>query len=159
MSIFMKINGAVGSVSAEGYQGWVECDSLHFKVNRHAHMPVGRPQERERSEAAFSELVIAKQQDGSSHLLFQYACTGRVFEKIELHVCSTDTLITPHSKYTLSNVVITHFEQFGSSAELPSELLHFNYTKLECAYIARDATNTSQSPKITGYNLETAQLM
>ena len=156
-NIYMKAPNITGNVTTNPYQGWIALNSADFDVTRNIRMQVGNITDRENTIPSFSELEIAKQLDTASNGLFQSACNATNLAQVEIHVCSTGKEITPYAKYTLSNVIISHYSSTINKVGLPGETLKLNFTQLESSYIPRGATGQAQSPNTVGYNLETAE--
>jgi len=159
MSIFMRVDGVSGNVSAKGYERWIELNSLDFNVHSQATMPVGRPKDRVKCTPKFSEAQLSKSVDSASNALFQHACVNKVFNKVEIHVCTTDQNLSPIVKYVLHHVMISLFHTSVAHSGIPTEMVALNFTKIECTYQGRDANNCALSPMVAGYNLETAEVM
>ena len=159
MAIYLKANGIQGNATAKGYEQWVELSSLDFDISSKTRMPVGSARERSRGAPEFSEFIFTKNLDNASNPLFQHACTQKVLPIVEIHICSTDANLTPVAKYKLSNTMVTSHKSTSASGAAPLEVGSLHFTKIECTYIGRDATNQQQAPQISGYNLETAEPM
>lgn len=159
MAIFMLADDISGNVTAQGYENWIQINSLHFKVESKTSMPVGKVMDRMRGAPVFSELMLSKRMDDSTNRLFQHACTKKAIEKVEIHICSTDSSLTPNAKYILRNVLVTGFDHAVNGAHVPSEIVSLHFTKIETTYIGRDSSNQTKAPQISGYDLETAEAM
>ena len=76
MSIYLKFDGANGGVTAEGYEGWIELESLTFGVGRAISMEPGHVSDREASRPSISEVNVVKAMDNATSTLFQESVSG-----------------------------------------------------------------------------------
>ncbi len=159
MPIYIKADGLSGSVSAKSYENWIEVYSLHFDISSQTTMPVGQVNDRARGAPKFSELTISKKMDESSNGFFQHVVSEKVIPKVEIHVISSYSQLKPTVKYILQNVLVSHNENVAFGDDIPAEEIKLHFTKIETTYIGRDEKNRPKSPKIVGYNLETAEPM
>ena len=156
MAIYMKAKGIFGNATAQGYDKWIELDSIDLGVQRSITTKVGRTSDRERGVPDFSEVEIIKKVDNASNDLFQSVCTGNAIPTVEIHVCSTGKEIQLYIKYLLENVIVSGHHNYMSGVVVPLESLTLNYTKIQKTYIGRDSSNKQLSPNTTGYDLEKA---
>ena len=64
MSVYMKIDGINGKVTAKGHEQWIDCSSLQWGVGRAISSAVGTSADREASKPSISEVSITKMMDG-----------------------------------------------------------------------------------------------
>jgi type VI secretion system Hcp family effector len=159
MTIYAKIAGISGDVTAEGYENWIPLLAVDFPgINRPVNITIGHRMGRYAHTPKFGEIVILKNVDRTSHFLFEATHTGKVIDQVEIDYVTSGDKPLGYSKIKLSNVAVTHsYETFDSELNKPIELIRLAYTKIEKTYIPRDATNSFESPLVTGYDLETAQ--
>lgn len=156
MAIFMKIAGVTGGVQAEGYQGWIEVQNLHFAgITNTMQSVMGKTQNRITRAPQFGEIYIIKHTDKTSIALFEKAHSAAVIPEIEIHFVQTGDKPTPYEKYHLHDVLISHLSnEHNARFQKPREHLHLNYKKINRTFIERKSDGSSGSPLITGFDLE-----
>lgn len=162
MTIFMKIDGINGDVTAKGYEKWIDLSSIHFDVQRNINTKPGKVINRESTRPAINEFSITKHMDKSTPLLFTEACIGKAKPQVEIHICHTGDDISPYMQYTLNNVLISNYfveyedAQEQSANNHPQETITLNFDKIEMKFIPYDEQHNAQSPIPAGYDLNTA---
>lgn len=159
MPIFVSIDGIKGNVTAKSYVGAIAVHSLQHYFNQEVSMPVGRPQDRMRSQPVFSEVLITKDMDDATNSLLSYAYSGKLIPELKCDIVATDDGLSAVARYVFKNVLISRYETQVGSKGGPMETLGLHFTQMETTYLGRDAKNAQTSPKVTGYNLETANVM
>ncbi len=86
MAIYMKVPGADGSVTAAGYEKWIQLQSMQFGVGRYVGMDTGNLANRAEGLPNFSEVTVSKETDEASHALLNDAVLGKAGKKIEIAV-------------------------------------------------------------------------
>lgn len=165
MPFYMQVPDIKGNVTLKGHEDWILVEGVDWGIRRSIHLDVGKSNNRENSRPSFSEVLLRKKIDQASPKLFSLTGGGRSIEKVVIDHCRTDDPETPILRYTLHNVLVSHYahttqsESHGENVkDSLMETLRLNYTKLELSYIPRDSTLTSTSPITAGYDLTTAQL-
>ena len=159
MAIFVKIDGISGNVSAKGHEGAIAVHSMQHTFQQDISMPVGRPQDRLRAKPTFSEVILTKSMDDATNSLLNSAYAGKVIPEVQCEVIATGATLSPIAKYVFKNVLISQYETTAGAEGEPIETIALHFTKMETTYAGRDPQNTMSSPKVTGYNLETADVM
>ena len=159
MSIFIKINGIKGNVTAKGHEGSIAAHSMHHTFEQDISMPVGRPQDRMRAKPQFSKVMITKSMDNSTNALLSKAYAGKVIPEVECNIVSTGDNLAVTAKYLFKNVLIANYETAASASGEPIETLGLHFTKMETTYLGRQSNNTPSSSQVTGYDLEKADLL
>jgi type VI secretion system secreted protein Hcp len=159
MPIFVKFADLKGNVTAKGYQDWSEVQHARFDISRPVKVEVGHKNDRIGQQPSFSHVSLTKLVDNASNSLFQIACQGKAIAKVDLHICATNDELLPYLKYTFDNVIIAKHETAFSNGGSPIELFQLSFTRVQCHYVGRDGANKPMSPFISGYNLETAEIL
>ncbi len=159
MSIYLKLPDISGSVTANGFQNQIECESLNQGVGRSIRMTTGRANDRETGHAKFSSFSITKKVDKATPYLFQSICKAQSAATAEINVTKAGSDTSPYLKYTLHNVLISHHSVSVGNGSVPIETLVLDFTKVELSYTPRDSSNQAQAPVTAGYDLETASIM
>ena len=152
MSIYMKIEGINGKVTAKGHEEWVDVSSLQWGVGRAISSAVGTSADREASKPSISEVSITKMMDESSPLIFTEACVGKAkLVKIDLCTVGTDQIDT-YMSYELEDCMISGYS-VSSGGDRPSESISFSFTKMTMKFIPYDKNGKPQSPLPAGYDM------
>jgi len=159
MSIYLKIPGINGNVTAEGFQNTIECATFSHGASRAIHTQTGRAQNREYHHPSFHDVLITKSLDKASPLLFQHFCEGKTIPQLEIHQTQSANNTVTYLKYVLHNVMISSRSIASQQGTDPIESIQFNYTKIEETYTPRDSSNQLTSPVTSGYDLEQAAVM
>jgi type VI secretion system secreted protein Hcp len=159
MAVYMKVDGIDGDVSARGHDNWIQVDNLQFDVSRNVTNTAGKLYDRILSQPNFTEITLSKKVDKASSYLLQYACSTKAIDRVEIDVCTTDQELSPYVKYTLEKVIIAEMRHETFSGTTPFEKLRLNFTRLELNYQGRDDANRPRGPLVSGYNLETLEVL
>lgn len=160
MAIYMKLDGAEGGVTTEGYEKWIELESLQFGVGRAISMEPGHVSDREASRPSISEVNIVKRMDNSTSAIFKESVSGAAGKNVEIHFMQTgdNSSLKKYMEYKLENVMVSSYgigaEKDGGKA---SENISLSFTKIEMNYTGHDNTNSAQSPMRVGYDLKAAK--
>lgn len=159
MSMYMKIDGINGDVSAKNHQNWIALDQLLFDVKRSISTDPGRIADREGTRPAISDILVYKKMDKSSPLLFSESCVGKAKPQVLIHVCQTQNSLTPYVQFTLNNVIISRYDlavEQEQERPYPREKVGLSFDKIEVRYTPFDSQNNPQSPIPAGYDLKEA---
>jgi len=159
MAVFLKINGVQGDVTAQGHEGAIAISSFQHQYEQKVSMPVGRPHDRVRSQPEFSQVILTKNMDRSTNALLNYAYSGKVIPQVECHVAMTGDKLSSVAKYVFKNAIISRYDTVVGSHGTPVETIALHFTKMETTYLGRNEQNQISTPQVTGYNLETAEVM
>ncbi len=154
MPMYMKFGSVAGKVTAKGYEGWIELNSLQFGVSRGIGSPHGTDADRESSAPSISEVVITKQFDKSSNKLFMDAVAGKMDTKVDIKLTTTtkdQTVEFLH--YELTAAGISGYS-ISSGGDRPSESISLNFLKIQITSKGMDSSVTGQ-PDVVGYDLST----
>ena len=152
MSIYMKVEGIDGTVTAQGHEKWIECGSFQFGVGRAISNTIGGTSDREASRPSISEISVTKEMDKSSPLLFNEATVGKA-KKVEIHMCKTGTsAIETYQEYILEDCMVSGYS-VSSGGDRPSESLSLSFAKITTKYIPFNEKGDAGSPVPAGYDL------
>lgn len=149
MAIFMKYGKLEGEVDAEGYEKWVQVDSLQWGVGRGiAAAGSGGGSKREASAPSISEITVSKNFDAFSPLALKESIGGKGDEvKIDLTRTDESGKHVAFQKYILSECMMSGYS-ISSGGDRPSESISLNFTKFDSEYIKIDA---AFKPTTTGH--------
>jgi len=148
-----------GNLTASGYDGWIQLDSMKFTINRTVRTRIGYTNERDTAVPQFSDILISKQLDNASCNLFQLTCEATVIPQVEIHVCTTDETLQPYVKYLLTNVMISDYQQVSHAGLLPLEQVQLNFTQIQTTYVGQANNNNSVTPTTVGYDITSARML
>lgn len=158
MSIYMKIQGIDGNVTAKGLEKYIELESCNFGLRRQMNTKPGSVTNREGTKPSVSEITIAKRVDNTSPQLFKEAAVGAAIPSVEIKFVNTGADLSEYHSITLNDVMVSAYDFSHIPEESkPLERIAFNFRKIETRYTPYDKNNKAGSPSATGYDLETAQ--
>jgi type VI secretion system secreted protein Hcp len=152
MAIYMKVPGADGSVTASGYEKWIELDSMQFGVGRMVTMDTGNLANRSSGLPSFSEITVSKTTDDSTYGLLNDAILGKEGKKIEIAVVEPGDKPTEYVKYTLEDAIISSYSM-SAAGDKPHESVSISYAKVEVAFTTHDKANKGGGVPRVGYDL------
>ncbi len=128
MAIYMKVPGADGSVTASGYEKWIELDSMQFGVGRAVAMTTGNMANRASGLPSFSEITVSKETEDSTYGLLNEAVLGKEGKKIELAVVEPGDKPTEYVKYVLEDAIVSSYSMSAAGGSgKPHESLSISY--------------------------------
>jgi len=152
MAIYMKVPGAEGSVTASGYEKWIELDSMQFGVGRMVTMDTGNLANRASGLPSFSEITVSKATDDSTYGLLNDAILGKDGKKIEIAVVEPGDKPTEYVKYTLEDAIISSYSM-SAAGDKPHESVSISYAKVEVSFTTHDKANKGGGVPRVGYDL------
>ena len=158
MSLMMHIPSLTGSASNHPYEGWIELSCVHAHIQQTTNHTVGMGTMRETGIPEFSTLCITKQSDSASNGLFQMALQAQCIPKVCIHTLVHDQSLQPRLIQRFYDVMITSFDETGSSFALSTELLQLSYLKVERTYLGDDNGDGQKKPDRVAYDLSHARL-
>ena len=158
MAIYMNIPGAKGSSTDKKHTDWIELVGKSFQIRRNISVRNGVGNDRDVGGPTLGEFHITKHADASSAKLLQKALKADVIPKVMIDVCRTGDGADIIDQYTLTNVIISQFEDgsIAEHSERGSEYMVFNFRSLEVRHTPYDSTGKAGSPFSTSYNLDTS---
>ena len=158
MAIYMKVPGADGSVTASGYEKWIELDSMQFGVGRMVSMDTGNLANRASGLPSFSEITVSKSTEDSTYGLLNDAVLGAEGKKIEIAVVEPGDKPTEYVKYTLEDAIISSYSMSAAGGGgKPGESISISYAKIEVAFTTHDKANKGGGVPRVGYDLATGK--
>jgi len=142
--VFAKLDGIEGEADAVGYHGWSDIISFEQGLK----MPVasadtttthnpfgGKP--KPSLEAKWSDVIVVKQLDKSSHKIAVAVASGRVIPRVILDVTvpMEDGSELAYCRYILKNVQVTSYNVVATNENmLPVENISLNFEEVKVAY-------------------------
>ncbi len=159
MAIYLKTPDVKGSVSTQGFEGWVDLRSFQFSgISQQVQQRSGNMAERLGGGLSFGYIYLQKTPDQTTPYWFSCAHSSKVIPNIEIDFVMAGTPPFAYQKINLTNVVISHFSQeYAAGDALATELLTLAFDTIQMGYVPRTADNQMGSPVIAGYNIAQAQ--
>ena len=149
---FLKIDGIDGEATAEHAKGQIDVHSMSFGVTQpHA---VGRTGGGlSTGKASFGEIHFTKYTDKSSPKLFQASgASTHIKSAIFTGWKGSDKPIM-YFKVTLSDVMITSFQNAGAGGSEMTEQVSFGYSKVEFEYVEHKADGGLGPKNLAAFNV------
>jgi len=99
------------------------------------------------------DIVVVRQLDKSSTKLQEACASGKFFQEVEVHFCTTvKGKQEPYLMYKLKNVIVTSYSFHGNSSgsPLPSEQVSIGFTEAEWTYIVVDPNTGDKKGNVPG---------
>jgi type VI secretion system secreted protein Hcp len=157
-TMYMKVDGIDGNITAKGHEKWIEILDCSFGVGRGiSSTSPGNQSDREAGVPSFTEVSVSKLVDETSPKLFLEACIGKA-KKVLINFCQTGDTVKNYLEFTLTDVLISGYSFQSESGEgHPTESLTFNFSKIEKKYTPYNDKHEPGSPIPAGYDLIAAQ--
>ena len=165
---FLEIDGIKGESSDSKHKDTIEIMSFSWGVSASAVRRTGGGA----GKASFQDFHFVKQLDKASPQLFQSCATGKHIPKVSLYLVDRGEVSREYMKVTLSDCVITSFENGGAAAEQPPpsndnntdfsnrvepprpvDQFSLNYGKVIFTYVPQNNDGASESPVTAGWDL------
>jgi len=159
MAIYMDYNSKTpkGNVTAKGFEDQIELHSIQWGVGRSISMTTGAGQNREASDATFSEVTITKPMDKASSGLFEEATWGVEGRTVVISCTKTGAgQQDVYVEYTLENCLISSYS-ISTSGDLPSESVTLSYGAMLMNFVDAAVSNKDGDQNRTGYNISLAE--
>ena len=153
MAIYMKVPGADGSVTASGYEKWIELDSMDFGVNRHVSMETGNMANRAAGLPQFSEVVVTKETEDSTYGILNEAVLGKEGKEIELAVVEPGDTPEEYIKYKLKDAIFSSWSMSAAKGGKPLESSAISFSFVEVAFTTHDKANKGGGVPRVAYDL------
>jgi len=134
-SIYMQVTDIKGESKVRGYESWIELNAFNFSVTKAVN---NKGSGGGAGKANFNDIKITKYMDLSSTALLSNAATGKLIKSVVIDVVrdtgEDDYVVT---KYTLSDVLVSSFNQAhstGEDSETGVEEITLNYSKIVVTY-------------------------
>ncbi len=158
MAVFMKYGALDGEVTAQGFEKWIEIQSMQWGVGRGISSGVGGGSKRESTAPSVSEITVSKTFDISSPLLLKEAVGGKAVEvKIDLTQTDNSGEHVAYQKYVLTDTLISGYS-ISSGGDRPSESISLNFSKFDSEYLNIDDTFTAKTTGHVVYDISKSQL-
>jgi type VI secretion system secreted protein Hcp len=158
MGIYMKYDDFKGSVTTDGFKGWIELQSFQWGVGRGIHSAARGATTREHSEPNVTEVTVTKLTDVSSPKLFLESVAGVLDHKVTIKFTTTTKgKVETYLTFELEDTGVSGFS-LSSVGEAPMESLTLNFTKISETMIGHDPA-ISGNPETVGYDLTQMKAM
>ncbi len=159
MPIYMQFPNATGSVTTQGFQGWIELTSAAFGMDRPSDSRFGTSSYAATGKLQVHPITVTKRTDSASPQLTIAALQG-TFDKtvnIAFTVTAQGGGMSNLMSYKLTNCGISSAQTSGGGGAdgTPTETYTLSFGEIQFTFNKMDQSGNS-SPTITGYNLEQA---
>jgi len=155
MSIYMKYEGVDGSVTAKGFEKWIELHSFQMGVGRNISMAVGNAANRVHGKPSMSEITVSKTMEDASAGLFKESLSGAKGKKVTIKVVESGATLKEYVTYELEDVFISGYS-VSSGGDSPSESISLSFAKILVSFATADKNNKAGATPKVSYDLTTA---
>ena len=150
---FLKIEGIEGESTKKGHEKQIDIHSMNFGVS--APLQIGHGGTGlSAGKASFGEISFTKFTDKSSPKLYQACGAGTHIPKVEFFG-QKQTGDTPLVYFivTLSDVMVSSFQNSGAGGSEMVEQLSFGYSKIEFKYIEQNAKGSAAGTNVAAFDV------
>lgn len=153
MTIYMQIDEITGSVTAKGFEKWIELNSFHFSTSRSISMEAGNLTNRSHGRASVSEIVVTKMMEQSSFGLLQDALRGDKGKKVTIKIVEvSQDKFREYVSYELEDTLLSGYS-ISTGGGVPSETVTLSYSKITTSFTSADKSNKAGQPARVVYDL------
>jgi type VI secretion system secreted protein Hcp len=153
MSIYMKVDGIEGSVTAKGFEKWIELNSFQFATSRSISMETGNSANRNHGRPSISEIVVTKSMEQSSFGLLQDALRGDKGKKVTIKIVEVaQDKYREYVSYELEDTLLSSYS-VSTGGGVPSETVTLSYAKITTSFTSSDKNNKSGQPARVVYDI------
>ena len=160
MSTYMSIKGITGSATDQEHKGWIPLLGKSFLVGVNVQSTAGYNSHRKLGTLSMGEFNITKAADESSAQLLHEVIASNNIPEVIIDVCRGGEGKQVTDRYTLKDVIISHFEE-GSSDQVKSgsvEFLVLNFRHIEVRHTPYNQAGKPKTPYSVAYDLNTASV-
>jgi type VI secretion system secreted protein Hcp len=126
---YLKIDGVAGESQAKGHEGQIDVEAFSWGATNN-----GTATKAGAGRVAFGDFSFAKLLDKASPLIFQFVAGGKHIPTVTLFGVSAGEQQLEYLKITLSDVVISSYQNSGSTGGPPSDNFTVNFAKIAFDY-------------------------
>lgn len=153
MTIYMQVDEISGSVTAKGFENWIELNSFHFSTSRAISMEAGNLTNRNHGRASVSEIVVTKTMEQSSFGLLQDALRGDKGKKVTIKIVEvSQDKFREYVSYELEDTLLSGYS-VSTGGSIPSETVTLSYSKITTSFTSTDKGNKAGQPARVVYDL------
>jgi type VI secretion system secreted protein Hcp len=156
MAIYLSIEGIKGSVTAKGYNNYIDVFNYHNKSFRPITQRSASQSDRALGIHDRSSLKFTKNVDIASPSLLNKFYRSQYINKLTFHHVSSGSSPQCYLENTFHHVLLTAFEEF-CSGDGATEEIEMIFTSQEKRVINIESNQTASSPQTVGYDYATMQ--
>jgi type VI secretion system secreted protein Hcp len=155
MNVVSQTAGAIaGSVTAKGYNDWIECQSFAFGGKADVTSPTGYASERKMGDASFTEITLTKPVDMASTALVDAMCNKANLKTVKIDFVKTDKgQPEVYLKYELTNAFLSSWSISGTAGTRPVEILTLNYQKFTQTTYSLESDAGAATPRSNSWDV------
>lgn len=152
--IFIKINGIDGESLDADHKNEIEVLNWKWNIHQEANMHSGSGGGA--GKATVDDLEFIHLVDRSSPNLMKYCLTGKHIDEAKLTVRKAGGTPLEYLKLTLSDVVVTQVQPYGSSEDSVrvSERVRLSFARVKQEYTVQNAQGGSGGAVTAGYDIQ-----
>jgi type VI secretion system secreted protein Hcp len=151
----LEIDGIKGESSDKGHKGEIEILSWSWGVSNPGTAAGGGGGGTDKP--TFQDFSFTKHIDKSSPKLFLACATGEHIKKAVLFVRKQGGEQQEYYKVTLSDILVTQFQQQGQTDQIPVDQFSLNFSKIRVEYRAQSPDGSLEPPVVAEFNRKTSR--
>ena len=152
VDMFLKIEGIKGESHDDKHKDEIQIESFGFGVAQHGGATHGGGMGA--GKAQFQDINFTKQIDKASPMLMLHCANGKHIPQALLTVRKAGEKPQEYYKIKLSDIIVSSFNNAGTSHDMPHESLTLHFTKIEFFYAEQKQDGTLGNTSQAGYDLK-----
>lgn len=152
---FLKIDGIPGESTDKKHKDWIEILSYSFGVSQASAGSRSTAGAGTSQRVDFADFTVMKAIDKATNKILDAAARGAHIKTVTLELNRATGDKNKYFEVLLGDVIVSSIKLEGSSgADLPNEMVHFNFGTIKSTYTVLDhATGASKGNVPFGWNL------
>lgn len=146
---YLKIDGIAGESRVKGHENEIQIESFSWGATN-----TSSETRRASGKVSFSDFSFAKMLDKASPLLFQAVASGKRLPKVTFYGVSTGERAGDYLTITLSDVLVSSYQNSGASGGAPSDSFSVNFAKITFDYKPQNADGSFGTAVHGGWDLK-----
>lgn len=154
---YLMIEGIPGESTAAGFEGLIEIQSFSHGVAQSASMSAATAGGATTGRCQHQDFTITKELDKATAILAQKCSDGSHIPAITLTLARAGGgERVPYMEYKLTSCIVSSVSIGGGTGSFPTEVVSFNYGKIDWTYTQQKRADGAGGGKTTGsWNLQT----
>jgi type VI secretion system secreted protein Hcp len=147
--VFLKVGTIPGESTDSAHKDWIEVSSYNVGVSQNSSGSRSDAGAASGGRADFTDFSITKSVDKSTPKFLLSCAKGEHIASIAIELCRATGDKTKYLEYKLSDVIVSSVSTSGAAkGDLPSEIIAFNYGKIETTYFVTDHKTGKSSGQV-----------
>lgn len=156
VQIFLRYEGIDGDATEESHRKWIALEGVQLRASRTI-SPLRGASSREASEPQLDGLMILKNVDRATPLLFRESTAGYLPRRAEVQFVSVGIAGQTFLSLTLTDTLVKNWEITNKENGLLLESMVLDFTRIEMRYTPFDERNKPTGSVTVGWDILTSR--